>query len=81
MCKPIFQYGTNEDIEATCTVLLYVLDTSFRLINPIMPFLTETLYCALPGKDKTSIENMKFPESIEVYFTIINLYLNAYVIM
>lgn len=33
---------------------------------PIMPFLSETLYCALPGKDKTHLAHIKFPESDEV---------------
>jgi hypothetical protein len=32
-----------------------------------MLFLSETLYCALPGKNKTQIAYIKFPESIEVY--------------
>jgi len=32
-----------------------------------MPFLSETLYCALPGKNKTQIAYTKFPEPIEVY--------------
>lgn len=48
--------------------MLYILDTSLRLINPIMPFLSETLYYALPGKN--NIQLTKFPESIEVYFII-----------
>uniref|UniRef100_A0A2S2Q8D5 valine--tRNA ligase n=1 Tax=Sipha flava TaxID=143950 RepID=A0A2S2Q8D5_9HEMI len=65
ICKPIFQYGSDDEVKATCNVLLYVLDTSLRLMNPIMPFLTETLYCALPGKNKTSINHIKFPDSIE----------------
>lgn len=71
MCKPILQYGSNNEIEETCKVLLYVLDTSFRLMNPLMPFITETLYCALPDKNQTSIAHVEFPESIKVYFIII----------
>lgn len=41
-------------------------------MNPIMPFLSETLYCALPGKDKTHLAYIKFPECAEVYFIVFN---------
>lgn len=51
----------------TCKVMLYVLDTSFRLMNPLMPFLSETLYRALPGKSKTRLDHTTFPEPTEVY--------------
>ncbi|XP_003240691.1 valine--tRNA ligase isoform X1 [Acyrthosiphon pisum] len=64
-CKPIFEHGTDEEIQTTCKVLLYVLDTSLRLMNPLMPFLSETLYCALPGKNNTPVAYTKFPEPIE----------------
>lgn len=37
-----------------------------------MPFLTNTLYCALPGKNKTCIVDSKFPEPIEVYLIVLN---------
>lgn len=40
-------------------------------MNPLMPFLSETLYYALPGKNKTPITFTKFPEPIEVYFFIL----------
>lgn len=31
-----------------------------------MPFLSETLYCALPGKNKSHLAHTKFLESNEV---------------
>lgn len=36
-------------------------------MSPIMPFLSETLYCALPGKNKSQIAYTQFPEPDEVY--------------
>jgi len=45
-------------------------------MNPLMPFLSETLYCALPGKNNTPIAYTKFPEPIEVhllYFIVNNV--------
>ncbi|XP_050543187.1 valine--tRNA ligase-like isoform X1 [Daktulosphaira vitifoliae] len=62
MCKPTFQYGSELEIKTACEVLLYTLDTSFRLIHPIMPFLTKTLYNFLPGKQGKYLE---YPKSSE----------------
>lgn len=42
-------------------------------MNPLMPFLSETLYCALPGKNKTHLAHIKYPESIEVCFISLNV--------
>jgi len=67
----VFKHGSDGEIQTTCEILLYVLDTSFRLINPIMPFLSETLYDALPKKNKTPTHFTKFPEPNEVYFIVI----------
>jgi len=39
-------------------------------MNPLMPFLSETLYRALPGKSKTHLDHTKFPDPTEVYCTI-----------
>lgn len=37
-----------------------------------MPFLSETLYCALPEKKRTHLINSTFPKPSEVYFTVLN---------
>lgn len=37
-----------------------------------MPFISETLYYALPGKDKMHLTHMKFPEPYEVNLTEFN---------
>lgn len=43
-------------------------------MNPLMPFLSETLFHVLPGKNKIPVAHTKFPESIEVYFSILQKY-------
>lgn len=48
-------------------------------MNPLMPFLSETLYRALPGKSKTRLDHTKFPEPTEVYcIYYVNYYVNQY---
>ena len=41
-------------------VLVYVLDRALRLLHPIMPFVTEEIYQALPGSAET-IMNQSWP--------------------
>ncbi|MFL7810021.1 MAG: class I tRNA ligase family protein, partial [Anaerolineae bacterium] len=42
-------YGDDEEAKATARqVLVYVLERSLRLLHPFMPFVTETLWQALP---------------------------------
>lgn len=52
-------------------------------MNPLMPFLSETLYCALPGKSNTPIAYTKFPEPIEVHllYYIVNYVTDKYELM
>ncbi|MFX1573080.1 MAG: valine--tRNA ligase [Promethearchaeota archaeon] len=49
------------------SILLYVLETSLRLLHPIIPFLTETLWQALPEevKDGPALIVAKWPEPDE----------------
>ncbi|MFW9829217.1 MAG: class I tRNA ligase family protein, partial [Candidatus Thorarchaeota archaeon] len=49
------------------SILLHVLETSLRLLHPIIPFLTETLWQALPEevKDGPALIVAKWPESNE----------------
>lgn len=44
-----------------------------------MPFLSETLYYALPGKNETYIANTKFPEPNEVYLLFNCIKFNVYI--
>ncbi len=46
-------------------VLLQVLDSSFRLLHPIMPFITEALWQRLPGRGEESIMTAAWPEARE----------------
>lgn len=43
--------GGNEEAKAARRVLVYVLDTSLRLLHPYMPFVTEQLWHHLPRSD------------------------------
>ncbi|XP_050420491.1 valine--tRNA ligase-like [Adelges cooleyi] len=65
VCKPVFQQGSELEIQTTCQILLHILDTSFRLMSPIMPFLTQTLYQVLPGKSELHLELTDYPKSSE----------------
>lgn len=47
-------------------------------MNPLMPSISETLYCALPGKNKMHLAHINFPESIEVCITVLNIYHYSY---
>ncbi|XP_034943324.1 valine--tRNA ligase isoform X3 [Chelonus insularis] len=46
--KPVFQSGSNEQINAAKRVLFKTLDIGLRLLSPFMPFITEELYQRLP---------------------------------
>ncbi|CAB9510231.1 Valine--tRNA ligase [Seminavis robusta] len=47
--------GTNEeDAKLARKVLVYILDTSLRLLHPYMPFVTEQLWHHLPRADATA---------------------------
>ncbi|NQW74873.1 MAG: valine--tRNA ligase [Candidatus Planktophila sp.] len=50
----------------TQRVLGYVLDQLFRLMHPIMPFITESMWCALTGQESLVIANWPKAESMHV---------------
>ena len=54
------------DCENACRVLAYVLRTSMALLHPFMPFITETIWQALPH-DGESIVITDYPEYNEAH--------------
>ncbi len=44
--------GGEEEVKAARRVLVYILDTSLRLLHPYMPYVTEQLWHHLPRADK-----------------------------
>lgn len=42
--KPIFETGSNKDVNLIKNTLIYVFNIIIRLLHPIMPFITETLW-------------------------------------
>jgi len=55
-----------DDCENACRVLSYVLRTSMELLHPYMPFITETIWQALPH-DGESIVITDYPEYTEAF--------------
>ena len=60
MTKEKLTNGTDEEKDATKNILGYVLDQTLKLINPIMPFVTEKLWQAMPH-DGQSIMVADYP--------------------
>jgi valyl-tRNA synthetase len=62
----IYLYDDNyAEKQVQKSILIHILDTCYRLLHPIMPFITEKLWQALPGnfKDVPTIMYAKWPES------------------
>ncbi|MBZ0275015.1 MAG: valine--tRNA ligase, partial [Anaerolineae bacterium] len=60
-------YGSNEAAKrATKRTLLYVLDTSLRLLHPFMPFVTEELWGYIPHEGGALI-TARWPEANPAY--------------
>lgn len=53
-------YAEGEEQLTTLNVLVYVLDKILKMLHPIMPFVTETIYAELPGHEE-SIMVSNFP--------------------
>lgn len=47
----------------TVSVLLYVLRETLKLMHPIVPFITQEIYSALPNRDAADIMISAFPEA------------------
>ena len=53
ICKSRLNGGDEKQADTARKVLVYVLDRALRLLHPIMPFVTEEIYQALPGSAET----------------------------
>ena len=51
LAKVPLSSGDERAAEATRRVLGFVLDQMLRLLHPVMPFVTDELWCALTGED------------------------------
>ncbi|HKZ43164.1 MAG TPA: class I tRNA ligase family protein, partial [Candidatus Hodarchaeales archaeon] len=61
-CK--YRLDKSDSRSITLAVLFFVLESSLRLLHPIMPFITEKLWQALPDqiKDETALIIASWPE-------------------
>jgi valyl-tRNA synthetase len=67
--KPVFNGTDDAQKSMAQQVLRYTLDMSLRLLHPLMPFITETLWQRLP-KDSAAPESImlaKFPDREDCY--------------
>ncbi len=56
-------YGTDEAAkEATRKVLLTVLSETMVLLHPVMPFVTQEIWTALPGITNPDLATVRYPE-------------------
>ena len=51
LCKPALQGGDGPAKDAARTTLFTILETTLRLLHPIMPFVTEEVWQSLPGTE------------------------------
>ena len=55
-------YAEGESQQTTLNVLVYVLENILKMLHPVMPFVTETIYQELPGHGE-SIMISEFPKA------------------
>jgi valyl-tRNA synthetase len=59
-------YGDDEEQKAvTLSVLVHALETSLRLLHPVIPFITEELWQKLPNRDGDHLMVATWPEAGE----------------
>ncbi|GAB4389195.1 MAG: valine--tRNA ligase [Thermodesulfovibrionales bacterium] len=64
-CDWYIETAKAEMTDETRRCLLYVLETSLRLLHPFMPFLTEEIWQALPvARERVSIAVSRFPAGL-----------------
>jgi len=60
-------YGDDQEVKTTGRAILFtVLEVIIKLLHPVIPFITEELWAALPG-DRSSIMTEPFPEEIRAW--------------
>lgn len=64
LIKPELFADSEEEKEQARAVLLLVLETSLKLMHPVIPFITEEIWHALPGH-RTSIMTEAYPQKQE----------------
>ncbi len=62
LCKARLQAGGEERL-ACQRNLVFVLDTALRLLHPIMPFVTEEIFDALPGNGNSMLMMAAWPDA------------------
>ncbi len=55
LAKVPLNSGGERAVDATRRVLGFVLDQMLRLLHPVMPFVTDELWCALTGEDTVMV--------------------------
>ena len=73
-------YSQDENAKLTaCAVLKYVLSGTLQLLHPLMPFITEEIWTALPGNGESIMisswpeENKQLEEDTELFTSVIDL--------
>jgi valyl-tRNA synthetase len=69
LSKPVLQSGSVEEQNATRYTLLHVLETSLRVLHPIMPFITEEIWQRLReplALDGETIMLQPYPQAGEI---------------
>ena len=69
LSKPVLQKGNEDEQNATRYTLLHVLETSLRVLHPVMPFITEEIWQMLKaplGIEGESIMLQAFPAAGEI---------------
>ncbi len=66
LSKPVlYEEKGSASRQATLTVLAQVLETALRLLHPIMPFITEEIWQALPDKVRSQEQGARSQEKRE----------------
>ncbi len=67
LVKPMLRAGVDPAVEETKATLAYVLESSYRLMHPLIPFITEELWQRFPkGTQAKSIVVAEYPRAENV---------------